>query len=287
MAVEKGKRPRTSGSIKATSVQTKDQKSSKSVLSSNHHEYSSDVTERESFSKVMKALQDATGFEDYKAYCQWLETDPLYVGCSYLGVLPPLNMQRQSADDDISRAVVLDLTQVDGIKASVKVSYEGSSAFEVSETLADPSPGTRVQIVFLTIESGSEVSNNVNEFVNILGLGYRLDPSFFEPLILEAMGLGSSKLGGFRKGTFDGESDFHRSSSALVLKSIPITVTIASNYALARRYSPPVILIIDTLRYPTDEDRLAYIESEARMKILYDSEAQSSSAVDRIDGTKS
>lgn len=138
---------------------------------------------RDALSKVRKELEKKTGFASYKAYLEALCCDPMYAGRSYIDIL----VNCFGAHDDTGEhgcappgIDIVDVSYEDRSCVGVSLRCEDLSASEISVALCHPPPNTRAQVVLWSINDYAR--RDIEDFLNVLGVGLGLDPWFFEPL---------------------------------------------------------------------------------------------------------
>ena len=180
----------------------------------------------EALEQTRKDLLEKTGFETYRAYMTSFFRDPLYSGRSYFGILNGCFPKRRHTESTGSGVDIIDVSSEDSSPVGVSIRREDLAANEISRALCHPPPSTRAQIVLWPID---DYAHDIEDFLDILGVGLQLDPCFFEA---------------FRYRKDDGLRDQHyRSKKSLSISSIGTSVFVAHSFVLARDNPVPVVLI--------------------------------------------
>ena len=204
----------------------------------------------ETLRQVMKDLEDATGFGSYEAYLESFRRDPMYVGRSYTELF---NGGGFSGPTDASPGVdIIDVSN--GDLSPMHLRGENLSASEISEALCQPSPNTHAQIVLWQIQS---YTRGIKDFLDILGLGLRLDPCFFEALSWPEDGTEINLQ--------------FLSKNILCMGSIGTSVFVARSFELAQDNPVPVVLIAGPMHEPIETFNIYPIRGKRlRNKAIYD-----------------
>ena len=206
--------------------------------------------EQGALSEIRKELEDITGFGSYEVYLQSFDHDPMYSGRSYIEIL---NDCFHSPRDTGCGVDVIDVSNEDSSPVGVSLRCENLSASEVCRALCHPPPNTRAQIVLWPI---TEYTSNVADFLDVLGVGLRLDPTFFRI---------------FRYPKYENESDpYYRSKNSLSIRSLRTNVFVARSFVLARDNPVPVVLISGPMDTNARHFRFWRTESSATCRAIYD-----------------
>ena len=190
----------------------------------------------EDLSEIRKKLEERTGFASYKAYLESLSCDPLYAGHSYINIIDTCFGEAYPGEDHNERPPLVDIVDVSDEGRSgggVSLRCEHLSASEISVALCHPPPNTRAQVVLWPIRDYAR--GDIEDFLNVLGVGLELDPWFFETLRWN-----------------EGESLFaetFRSKAGLRIDSIGTSVFIARSFVLSQHVPVPVVLIAGPMHH--------------------------------------
>ena len=185
---------------------------------------------QEALRQVRKDLEETTGFGSYKAYLGSFRRDPMYVGRSYTDILDGCSHDPIDASSGVD---IIDVSNEDLSPVGVRLRCENLSASEISEALCHPPPSTRAQIVLWPIAT---YTRNIEDFLDVLGVGLRLDPCFFEAL---------------RWREDETQISHHfRSKNILSISSIGTSVFVARSFVLAQNNPVPVVLIAGPMHDP-------------------------------------
>lgn len=186
--------------------------------------------QEETLRQVRKDLEDTTGFRSYEAYVESLFSDPMYAGNSYMYVLDGLF----HGPKDIGPGVdIIDVSNEDHFAVGVSLRCEDLSASEVSGALCHPPSNTRAQIVLWPFDTSKR---NIENFLDVLGVGLRLDPWFFEALRWRE---DETRY-----------SQYFRSRNSLCVRSIGTSVFVARSFVLAQANAVPIVLIAGPMCNP-------------------------------------
>ena len=188
--------------------------------------------EHEALRQVMKDLEDTTGFGSYKAYLESFRRDPMYAGRSYFNIIDGCFDDPMHASSGVD---IIDVSNEDLSPAGVSLRCENLSASGISEALCHPPPSTRAQIVLWPIDT---YTRDIEDFVNVLGVGLQLDPCFFEALRWRE-----------HMTKFD---HYLRSKNVLCISSIGTSVFVARSFVLAQDQPVPVVLIAGPMHEPVE-----------------------------------
>ena len=178
----------------------------------------------EAFRRVMKDLEDTTGFGSYQAYLKSLHRDPMYVGRSYTEISAGCDRYPHDDGDGVD---VIDLLSEDLSSVEVSLRRQKLQAREIAEALCHPPPNTRAQIVLWSINFIT-FTKDIKDFLDVLGVGLRLDPCFFEA---------------WRRRDETRISHHLRSKNILCMRSIGTSAFVAHSFVLAQDNPVPVVLI--------------------------------------------
>ena len=173
--------------------------------------------------QVRKDLEDKTGFGSYEAYLESIRCDPMYVGRSYTEILDGCFHDPIDASPGVD---IVDVSNEDLPVGGVRLRCENLSASELCTALCQPPPDTRAQIVLWQINT---YTRGIKDFLDVLGVGLRLDPCFFEALR-------------WRKDENEISRQF-LSKNILCMGSIGTSVSVARSFELAQGNPVPVVLI--------------------------------------------
>ena len=221
----------------------------------------------EGLSEIRKELEERTGFASYKAYLESLSCDPLYAGHSYINILDTC-FGEAGPDKDYNNAPplvdIVDVSDEDRSRVGVSLRCEGLSTSEISVALCHPPPNTRAQVVLWSI--GDYARRDIEDFLNVLGVGLELDPCFFKALRWEKAHTSPRQKFGSKR--------------SLCIDSIGTSVFVAPSFVLAHRRPVPVVLIAGPMYTPItsfstpvwiSNDSTAGGETIARIKeVVYD-----------------
>ena len=179
--------------------------------------------QEEALRQVRKDLEDTTGFDSYEAYLESFRRDPMYVGRSYTEILDGCFPDPIDVGPGVD---IIDVSNEDLSRVGVRLRCEDLSASEISKALCHPPPNTRVQIVLWPIDT---YTRDIEDFLDVLGVGLLLDPCFFEALWC-------------REDETQISHQF-RSKNILCMRSIGTSVFVAHSFVLAQDNPVPVVLI--------------------------------------------
>lgn len=147
--------------------------------------------ESEMAAQVMADLQAATGFDSYEAYLESLRRNDLYSGPNVADIIHEASIIAPH------KCAIIDLLtdnfpntptdEASSLRAALRC--KRLSAIETLANLREPSQSVKVQIVLA--ETGLWGAMDL-DFINIIGLGLKLDPSFFQSLLV----VQGTRLGG-------------------------------------------------------------------------------------------
>ena len=188
--------------------------------------------EEEALRHIMRDLKEITGFDSYKAYLESFLRDPMFIGRSYADILHGCFHNPNDAGSGVD---ILDVSNMDLCPTGVRIRCKNLSASEISGALCHPPPGTSAQVVLWPNDT---FTRDIEDFLNVLGVGLKLDPCFFEPL----------------RWREDVTTDIlhFRSKNSLCVKSIGTGVFVAPSFALAQDNPVPVVLIAGPLYEPIE-----------------------------------
>ena len=188
--------------------------------------------EREALRQVMEGLKDTTGFGSYEAYLESYRRDPMYAGRSYNDILARCFREPRFHGRGVD---VIDVSSKGLTPVEVSVRWENLSASGVSWALCHPPPNTRAQIVLWPMDANNR---DIEEYLNVLGVGLLLDPCFFEALRWRE---DETEL-----------SPYFRSKNVLCMGTIGMSVSLAPKFVLAQDDPVPVVLIAGPLLQPVE-----------------------------------
>ena len=195
----------------------------------------------EALRQTMRDLEGTTGFDSYKAYLESFRHDPMYMGRSYPDIIDGCFHNRRDTGSGVD---IIDVSNEDPSPVGVSLRYENLSASEISWALCHPPPSTRAQIVLWPMDNHTR---NIEDFINVLGLGLQLDPCFFEPL---------------RWRDDENRCTQHfRSKNTLFINSIGTSVFVARSFVLAQNNPVPVVLIAGPMHEPIENFNFEFNKS--------------------------
>ena len=186
---------------------------------------------QEALAEIRKELEDTTGFGSYEAYLQSFDRDPMYLGRSYTDILDGCFHEPHDMGSGVD---IIDVSNGDLSPIGVSLRCQDLSATEISRALCHPPSSTRVQIVLWPID---RYSSDIENFLDVLGVGLQLEPCFFEALR-------------WREDHHTRSTQRGRSKNILCIRSIGTSVFVARNFALAQDNPVPIVLIAGPMHEP-------------------------------------
>ena len=185
--------------------------------------YQQQKERQETLSKIRKKLEGRTGFASYESYLESSRRDPMYIGPSYTDILEGCFRDPCRTGPGVH---IIDVSNENSSPFGVSLRCEHLLASEISGALCRPPPSTRAQIVLWPI---NEYTSDSADFLDVLGVGLQLDPSFFETFRYQ-----------------QNENIYipsYRSKYSLSIGSLRTSVSVARSFALAQDNPVPVVLI--------------------------------------------